>query len=178
MLLAVSAAPQFAGILEFVEIQNGNTFVYNAKLQNNQYIDDGDYFIVFDFAGLQTGTGPSGWSFSSTNNAAGLANDPSTSDAVFTYTGPKITGVPGNTPLGQFTLTTTSGDSRIGQYLSRTTRTGAGNNADTPLSQSDLVRVAGAGADVQPVPEPAALLLTGLGLSALALGGRYARAKR
>lgn len=178
MLLALSAAPQFAGILEFVEIQNSTTFVYNGKLQNNQYIDDGDYFIVFDFAGLLSGTGPSGWSFSTTNNASGLANNSSVPDAVFTYAGPTIYGVPGHTALGQFTLTGTSGDSRTGNYLSLTTRVGAGNNTDTPLTQTDVVRVAAGGDGAEPVPEPAAMLLMGAGICALALRGRLGCAKR
>lgn len=177
MLLAVTAAPQFAGILEFVEVQNGNTFVYNAKLQNNQYIDNGDYFIVFDFGGLQSGTGPSGWTFSAVNNAAGATNSAAVLDAVFTYSGPTIYGVPGNTNLGEFTLTTTSSESRLGDYLSRTTRVGAGNNADTDLTQTGHVSVAGAAPDAEPVPEPAAMLLTGLGISALALRARFTRTR-
>ena len=177
MLMALTALPQFAGILEFVSIQNGTTFVYEAKLQNNQYIDDGDYFIIFDFAGLQSGTGPSGWTFSQTNNAAGAVNDASTPDAIFTYAGVRISGVTPHTVIGQFTLTGTLTDSVDSIYVSRTHRQGGGN-ADEILTQSDKVLVAAGEQDENPVPEPAAMLLTGAGISALALRRRLAGLKR
>ena len=177
MLLALTAVPQFAGILEFVSIQNGTTFVYDAKLQNNQYIDDGEYFVIFDFSGLQTGTGPSGWTFSQTNNADGAVNDALTPDAIFTYAGPRIAGAQPNTLIGQFTVTGTLTESVEGVYLSRTRRQ-QGGNADIPVTQTGLVLVPTAGQDEAPVPEPAAMLLTAAGISTLALGRRLMVAKR
>ena len=102
----------------------GSTFLYSGSVQNNQQVNSGDYFVIFDFAGLVSGSGPSSdWVFNIQNDVAGHPDNPSITDATFTYAGSSIIGQPGQTPLGIFTLKTTPLDSsRDDTFLRRPVR--------------------------------------------------------
>jgi hypothetical protein len=144
----------------------GSTFLYSGSVQNNQQVNSGDYFVIFDFAGLVSGSGPSSdWVFNIQNDVAGHPDNPSVTDATFTYAGSSIIGQPGQTPLGIFTLKTTATGQQQGSYVFETTRSDGGN-AGSSIDQSAITTVA-AGASA--VPEPSAILLVGGGLLAACL---------
>src|SRR5687768_10830531 len=84
-----SLAPLQAADLTFSNTTNGgSTFVYNGSVQNNQQVENGSFVIIFDFAGLISGQGPSpSWMFSMMTNVSGQPDDPTITDAIFTYTG-------------------------------------------------------------------------------------------
>jgi hypothetical protein len=148
----------------------GSTFLYSGSVQNNQQVNSGDYFIIIDFAGLVSGSGPSSdWVVNIQNDVAVHTDNPSIPDAIFTYTGSSIIGQPGQTPLGIFTLNTTATGQQQGSYVFETTRSDGGNSG-TSLNQSEITTVA-AGASA--VPEPSAILLVGGGLLAACLRRRW-----
>jgi hypothetical protein len=148
----------------------GSTFLYSGSVQNNQQVNPGDYFAIFDFAGLVSGSGPSSdWVFSIQNDVAGHPDNPFMNDAIFTYTGSAIIGQPGQTPLGIFTLKTTATGQQQGSYVFETTRSNGGN-AGNSVDQSGTTTVA-AGASA--VPEPSAMLLVGGGLVAAYLSRKW-----
>ena len=103
LCMSAAAVHTYAASITFVETQNlGTTFVYEGSLQFNQRIEPGNFVVIYDVGGLQFGAGPADWHFTMLWDADGLTNDVSRPDAVFTYQGPAILGVPGNTALGTF----------------------------------------------------------------------------
>ena len=161
--------PLNAATLSFLNTTNGgSTLLYSGSVQNNQEVRAGDYLIVFDFAGLADGQGPSpDWAFNLSNDVPDQDDNPSIPDAYFTYTGATtIVGQPGHTPLGTFLLTTSATDVHLtqGSYLFVTTRTDGGN-AGSDVDESRMVTVV-------TTPEPGAILLVGCGLALVALGRR------
>jgi hypothetical protein len=159
-------------VLTFVNTTDqGHTFVYSGFVQNNQQVSTGDSLIVLDFAGLVSGEGPSSdWKFSSVTDTAGQPDDPAITDAVFTYTGAPIQGLPGNTQLGTFSLTTTLLSQTQGRYIYTTTRTN-GSNAGEEFVHSGTVPVP----TTAGVPEPVSACLVGAGLVAVSCGRRKSR---
>jgi hypothetical protein len=164
-------APVQGATLTFINTTNGGaTFNYAGSIQNNQQVQTGSYVVIFDFVGLLSGQGPSGWAFNAANDVPGQPDNPSIADAMFTYTGPTIFGVPGVTALGTFSVTTSATAQQPGSYLFQTTRTDGGN-AGANVDQVAATTVpAGPGSDPTAVPEPAAMLLVGGGLLAVAMG--------
>jgi hypothetical protein len=147
----------------------GHTYLYSGSVQNNQQIESGDYVVIFDFAGLVSGEGPSvAWAFNLLTDVPNEPDNPGTTDAMFTYTGTTITGAPGGTPLGTFTLTTTADGQQQGSYLFQSTRSN-GPQAGDSVTQSATTTAA---ADADAVPEPRAVLLVGGGLIATVLSRR------
>jgi hypothetical protein len=156
-ILLLAGVHMSAAELTFAGVQNaGPTFVYEGFLPNNQRLEAGNVFVIYDVNGLLSGTGPDNWQFITRLNAPGLINEPLIKDAVFTYQGPAILGEPGETPLGTFYLNGAFSGQRQGVYLTQTVRVGSGNNTDTLLEESDTITV-------PEVPEPgtACLLVTG-----------------
>ena len=155
------------GTLTFLNTaDNGTSFLYSGSVQNNQQVNSGDYFTIFDFAGLVSGSGPSSnWVFNIEHDVAGQPDNPAVADATFTYTGSPIIGQPGKTLLGIFTLKTTATGQQQGPYVFETTRSNGGN-AVSSIDQSGITTIA-AGASA--VPEPSAMLLVGTGLMAACL---------
>jgi hypothetical protein len=155
-----AALPNYAATLTFIETQNeGTTYLYEGTLQNNQRIETGDFFLVYDVRGLLSGTGPEGWVFTSIFDAP-VADDEFRPDAIFTYSGPAIIGIPSTTALGNFYLTGTFTRQRSGTYLSQTTRIGDGNNTSTQLQQVEVTTV-------PDIPEPSTAVLGLAGLAVL-----------
>lgn len=163
-------APLSGATLTFLNTTDGgNTFLYSGSVQNNQEVKTGDQFIIFDFAALLDGQGPSlDWAFTFSQDVSGQADNPTISDAYFTYTGLNtILGLPGQTPLGTFLLTTSATGVHLqqGSYVFETTRSGDGGNTGNDVTQSGTVTVAA-------TPEPGAILLVGGGLALVAVGRR------
>lgn len=156
--VTLAAAQTYAASITFVETQNsGTTFVYEGSLQGNQRIETGNYIAIYDVGGLVSGSGPANWSFTMPLNAAGLPNDDSRPDALFTYGGPTILGVPSQTALGSFSLTGVFTHQRDGSYLVQDIRVGGGNNTDTLHDQSGTTTV-------PDVPEPGTTVLLATGI--------------
>ncbi len=160
-------APLEGGTLTFLNTaDNGSTFLYSGSVQNNQHVNSGDYFTIFDFAGLVSGSGPSSdWVFNIQHDVPGQPDNPAVADATFTYTGSPIIGSPGQTSLGIFTLKTTATGQQQGSYIFQTTRSHGGNEGSS-IEQSGITTTA---AGTSAVPEPSAMLLVGSGLMAACL---------
>ena len=155
----------------------GHTYLYSGSVQNNQQIQSGDYVVIIDFAGLVSGEGPSvAWTFSILSDVPGQPDNPGKADAMFTYAGTTITGVPSGTPLGTFILPTTADGQQKGSYLFESTRSDGPHAGDAVIQTASTTVPVDAGE----VPEPSALLLVGgdwlVHLSAA--GGRCPRRQR
>ena len=165
LLLSAVTSTVHGASIGFVGIAtSGNTFIYEGSLEFNQKIETGNFLVIYDIAGLQSGTGPAHWVFTTPLNAAGLANDTDVRDALFTYNGPTITGVQGETALGTFYVNGNFTSQTEGSYLTRTIRVGSGNNTNTLLDQSDSITI-----PAVPEPSTAGLLTTGALILALRL---------
>jgi hypothetical protein len=165
--------PLHAATLTFLNTTDGgHTYLYSGSVQNNQQIQSGDFVVIYDFAGLVSGEGPSvAWAFNLLNDVPGQPDNPAKSDAMFTYTGTTITGVPGGTPLGTFILRTTADGQQQGSYSFQSTRSD-GPHAGESITQSASTTVAADANATNAVPEPSAMFLAGGGLIAVVLTHR------
>jgi hypothetical protein len=167
LYVILAAVQSYAATISFVETQNsGTTFVYEGTLQNNQRVETGNFIAIYDVGGLLSGSGPANWIFTMLLNAPGLSNDDSRPDALFTYEGSPIVGVPGETSLGAFSLTSAFTGQREGSYLAQTIRVGDGNNTNTLLAQSGTTTV-------PDVPEPSTMVLLATGILTIVCGSRW-----
>ena len=149
---------------------------YGVVLTTDNFIKPGDYFTIYDFAGFVPGSEvtPAGFTFSTamvgpTPDRITPDDSPSVLNLTWTYNGPQITGQVG---LGNFMALSTYGNSADGFFTARTHRDVDGrvdsNITDTPIPVPTAPPA---------VPEPATLLLLGIGLP-LAGGARLLRRKR
>jgi len=145
---------------------------YAIVLPTDMKLQAGNYFTIYDFAGLVPGTvvTPDGnWTATVQNSGStpvllNPTDDPSIPNLVFTYHGDTIPA--GQIGLGNFMATSTFGDRKEVSFTAETNRTSDGLK-DSNITTTD----APTGTDTPPpgVPEPATLLLAGLGLPLLGL---------
>ncbi len=153
--------------------ESGNyRWQYAIVLPTDMKLQAGNYFTIFDFDGLVAGsvvTPDANWTAEVQNvgPAPVLLNptdDASIPNLVFTYNGPTIPA--GQIGLGNFMATSTFGDKKEVSFTAETNRTSDGLK-DSNITSTD----APLGTVVEPpqVPEPATLLIAGLGLPLLGL---------
>jgi hypothetical protein len=151
-------------------------WTYAIVLPTDSQINAGDYFTIYDFAGLVSGTNsqPTDWVFSESNVGpvpAGVV--PTDSAAIpnltWTYSGPTIPT--GQLGLGNFWAISAYSESTDASFTARTHRTSDGR-IDTNITDT-VVPVPTA--TPPGVPEPGTLVLAALGVPFLGLVRRSRR---
>lgn len=159
-------------------------FTYGVTLSSKNYLQPGDSFVIYDFAGFVGGSNdqPAGFSFSTVNTTPdhGRTNpndDPSVANLVWTYTGD--TPLLGEIGIGDFSaLSVMPEASAPADFTSRTHV--EDENGDLIRYDSITSTKGPAGSDTPPpppVPEPSSFLLLLAGLP-IALGVKYLRARQ
>lgn len=144
---------------------DGSNFRYNygVVLTSDSVLRTGDYFTVYDFAGIVPGTNtqPTGFTFSSANTGPTPpgtipVDDPTIPNGTWTYTGQQTTV--GQVGLGNFSLDSTFGSVSNGFFTANTHRQVDGQT-DSNITSTTVPVPAAPG-----VPEPASLALAAIGL--------------
>jgi hypothetical protein len=140
------------------------TWIYLADLNGASRVEAGDYFSIFDWAGLVAGSDfapTTDWAFSNPTTTPCpvfqncSADDPAMGNLMWTYTGLAPIIVPG--PLGLFGADSTFNSVGLDQLVAQDTH-------HEPLATSDGTAQGNSQQIEVAVPEPSSLLLLGGGL--------------
>ena len=172
--VAVAAGSASAGLLPTsvtVTPESGNfRWAYAIVLPTDMKLQSGNYFTIYDFAGLVDGSvvAPDGWTVGVQNSGIvptllKPTDDPNVPNLVFTYTGPTIPA--GQVGLGNFFATSTFENKKDTSFTAVTNRSSDG------LLDSNITTTDAPVGNAPPpgVPEPATLALAALGLPLLGL---------
>ncbi len=159
-LLPVSATPTLQ--------QDGNTrYTYGVVLTSDSTLKTGDYFTIYDFAGLvpQSNVQPANFTLSVSNvgrTPPGTvpANDATLPDLTWTYTGAAT--LIGQTGLNNFSVVSTNAPSQTTTEFTALTHRQIDGQPDSNITET---LVPGSGSAITTgVPEPATLALFAIGL--------------
>jgi len=144
--------------------ESGNfRWTYNVVLTSDSTLKSGDFFTIYDFDGMITGSEMSfdpnfSFSTSMTGNTPSRTvpmDDPSKSNLTWTYNGPDVSG---QTSIGNFSATSMYSDAMDGSFTARTHRQVDGK-VDSNITDTEVPT-----GDTPTIPEPATLALMGIGL--------------
>lgn len=180
--VALSGNPAEAGLLpnSVTVIPESGMFrwTYSIVLPTDMQLQSGNYFTIYDFAGYTPGgeSAPDGWEFTAskvgpTPNRLNPEDNADLWNLSWKYTGPTIPS--GQIGLGNFWAYSTFSDKTEDFFTAETYRT-----SDGLLDRNITTTLVPTGEDMPPpgVPEPATLLMAGLGLPLFGLS-RIARKK-
>jgi hypothetical protein len=186
-VLAALAGPATAGLLPVsvtVQPEAGNfRWTYSVVLPTDMKLQSGNFFTIYDFAGYVPGsatvsaTSPDPsfadfWSVSATNvgptpDRLNPQDDPNTTNLTFRYNGPTIPS--GQLTLGNFSATSTFGMTQD-SFFTATNPRAADGQIDSNITSTLSPRSPTPEEPPIATPEPATLLLAGLGLPLVGLG--------
>lgn len=154
---------------------NGSNFTwtYTAALTNDETLQSGNFFTIYDFAGYVSGTNfqPANWVFSSANvgvtpSRVTPTDNPSIPNLTWTYTGPNVG--PGPVDLGLFGADSTFSNAKLGDFAAEAIKYAPGKPGDgKPVDNVGSTGVPTAHMSV--IPEASSLLLLLPGLAPLGL---------
>jgi hypothetical protein len=179
--MAATAALPAATITFTGATDGGYVFNYSVSVSNNQRLQTGDYFTIFDFGEYDDPVLPPGWELSEQLNAPNhptdapaITNDPLSVDLIVTYMGVEpILGVPGGTDAGSFAFRSPRSGQVSSAYFSSVTKDHPDKpNDDMRHISSGATTVPGALDDASAVPEPASFVLVGSAVAAVWLKRR------
>jgi len=170
----VVAGSATAGLLPTsvsVQSEAGNfRWTYAIVLPTDMKLQSGNYFTIYDFAGLVDGSvvASDGWTTTVQNSGQvptllNPTDDPNIANLVFTYTGDTIPA--GQLGLGNFMATSTFEERKETSFTALTNRSSDGLKDSNITSTDAPTGVNGPSG----VPEPATLALAALGLPLLGL---------
>ncbi len=150
-------------------------YTYSVMLESDTVLKPGDYFTVYDFAGLVNGAnlGPANFAYSTSNSGptpTGVlpSDDPNVANLTWTYTGAQ--SAVGQLALGDFSAKSRYGSTRDDSFTGQTHRTVDGHlNSNITDTQVPVPTAHHCG-----VPEPTSIALLALGIP-FALGARALR---
>ena len=155
-------------------------WTYAIVLPTDSQLRSGDYFTIYDFAGLVTPSNsqPDGWTFSAANvgpvpDGVNPDDNATLPNLTWKYTGATLSS--GQTGLGNFWAVSEFGEATNSFFTARTHRTADGR-VDTNITDT-VVPVPTSTPNPNLVPEPTTLALAGLGLPLMGLV-RLIRRKR
>ena len=152
------------------------TWTYDAQLTNNETLQSGNFFTIYDFNGMVAGTNfqPANWTFSSalvgvTPPKVTPTDNPKIPNLTWTYTGPTIG--PGPLDLGLFGNDSTLSSTHAGVFAAEAIKYAPGKPGNgKPIDNVGSTGVPGT------IPEPSSVLLLLPGLAPLGLVLRRRRA--
>ena len=154
---------------------NGSNFTwtYSASLTNDETLQSGNFFTIYDFAGYVSGTNfqPANWVFSSANvgvtpSRVTPTDNPSIPNLTWTYTGPNVG--PGPVDLGLFGADSTFSNTKIGDFAAEAIKYAPGKPGNG-LPVDNVGSVGVPTGHVSVIPEASSLLLLLPGLAPLGL---------
>ena len=150
---------------------NGSNFTwtYDVNLTNDETIQNGNFFTIYDFNGYVPGSSfqPAGWVFSSANTGVTPPrvtpkDNPSIPNLTWTYNGGSSIG-PGPVDLGLFGADSTSGRSALGTFATEATKYAPGKPGNgKPVDNVGSTGVPIGTQNVIPEADSLLLLLPGL----------------